>query len=432
MRRKLAMVLVCLCLTMTGMTTAAAVQPLERFIVVLQPGPDPVENVAQELAQQHGGVVGFVYRYALRGFSVTLPAPAVEGLRHNPHVAYIEPDVQLFVTQTGGQEVPTGIDRIDADVNPPVSPMQVDVAIIDTGVYIGQTSSGQARSHLDLNLQQVTDCTTAIFYPLFGGCDGSGNVQDENGHGTHVAGIAAALDNGIGSIGTAPGAVLWSLKALDANGSGFVGGIIAAIDTVAAYANEIEVVNMSFGFEGQVAAMDEAIANAVNLGVVFVAAAGNGGIDGATFSPGNHPDVITVSALADFDGLPGGLGAETCRPDLDDTFADFSNFGSTVEIAAPGVCIFSTFLNDGYETLSGTSMATPYVTGAVARLIAQSGFNPTNRTEVMQLRSMLVASGAPQDSVCGFTGDPDPTPEPLLYMNSTLFGGTGVCNESPP
>ena len=125
---------------------------------------------------------------------------------------------------------------------------------------------------------------------------------------------------------------------------------------------------MSLGFVGTSAALDTAIANSVNAGVVYVVAAGNDAIDAAQFSPASHPDVITVSALADFDGLPGGLGAPTCRTDVDDTLADFSNFGPSVEIAAPGVCIYSTFLNDGYiGTYSGTSMASPYVAGAVAR-----------------------------------------------------------------
>jgi subtilisin family serine protease len=135
--------------------------------------------------------------------------------------------------------------------------------------------------------------------------------------------------------------------------------------------------------------------------------------------------------MADYDGLTGGLAAPTCFTDQDDTFADFSNFGPLVEVAAPGVCIYSTWLNNGYTTLSGTSMATPFVTGAVARYIAQTGFNPTNRAQVLQLRDALVANAYPQSGLCGFSGDPDSTPEPLLFLNSTWFGGTGVCGDSP-
>ena len=174
---------------------------------------------------------------------------------------------------------------------------------------LGTTPTGQARSHPDLNLQFVTDCTQAIFYPIFGGCSGSGNFQDENGHGTHVAGIAAAKDNEFGSIGTAPNAALWSVKVIGADGTGFLGAILAGIDFVTSQAQAIEVANMSLGFIGTSAALDTAISNSTNAGVTYVVAAGNDAIDAAQFSPAAHPDVITVSALADFDGLPEGLGS---------------------------------------------------------------------------------------------------------------------------
>ncbi|HKX74913.1 MAG TPA: S8 family serine peptidase, partial [Acidimicrobiia bacterium] len=405
--------------------TAVAAPPLQRVIVVLEDGgPGPAE-VAQEMARRHGGSVGFVYHHALRGFSISVPAAAVAALAANPQVAYVESDVEVFTT--GTQPIPTGIGRVEADLNPASGPLSnVDIAIIDTGVYIG---------HPDYNLRYVSDCTSAIFYPMFGGCSAEGNHQDENGHGSHVAGIAAAYDNDIGTIGTAPGAVLWSLKALNADGSGYLGSILAAIDTVAAYSADIDVANMSFGFEGSAQSLDDALRNATARGVVFVAAAGNSASDATTFSPANHPDVITVSALADFDGLPGGLGASTCRSDVDDTFADFSNFGAPVDLAAPGVCIYSTYLNNGYATLSGTSMAAPFVTGAVARLLAQGYPKPTNQAQVHALRDALINGGIGQSSECGFSGDPDSLAEPLLFLNSSLFGGNGSCGggaEPPP
>lgn len=415
MRRPLTTILA-MALLLT-MAPAMAAPPLERVIVVLKDGAGPPAEVARGLTRVHGGSIGFVYENAIQGFSLSVPAAALDGIRRNPQVAYVEPDVEVFAT--GTQPVPTGINRVDADANPPAGSLAgVDVAIIDTGVFI---------DHPDLNLRYVTDCTSAIFYPMFGGCSASGNHQDENGHGTHVAGIAAAYDNDIGTIGTAPGATLWSLKALNADGSGFLGSIIAAIDLIAAYSAEIDVANMSFGFEGSSQALDDALTNVVGRGVVFVAAAGNSASNASTFSPANHPDVIAVSALADFDGQPGGLGTETCRPDVDDTFADFSSFGSVVDIAAPGVCIYSTYLNDGYATLSGTSMAAPFVTGAVARLIAQTGQKPTGRAGVLALRDALVNAGTPQSSECGFSGDPDSSAEPLLFLNSSLFGGDGTC-----
>lgn len=406
---------------------ASGAPVLEEYIVVLRPTVTPVSGVANEIASTHGGSVGFVYSEALKGFTLTLPANAVFGLSHNPLVQYIEPVQEVFAT--GTQPIPTGIDRVDADINAPTVPMDVDVAVLDTGVYIGQNTDGSARPHLDLNLRFVSDCTGAIFYPLFGGCTSGGNPQDEHGHGTHVAGILGALDNDIGSIGSAPGATIWSFKVLDASGAGTTGTILAGIDSVAGLDDRIEVANMSLGFEGTSQAVNDAIANATDRGIVFVVAAGNSSIPAENFSPANSPDVITVSAIADFDGLPGGLGSPTCRSDVDDTLADFSNFGAAVEIAAPGVCIFSTYLNDGYATLSGTSMASPFVAGAVARYIAESGLDPQSRADVMAIRDAVVGAGTPQGSACGFV-DIDSDPEPLLFMNSSLFGGDGSCGGS--
>jgi subtilisin family serine protease len=405
-------------------------QPDRVTVIVTLGAQADSEAVARDNARRFGGEVGYVYRHALKGFTLTLPAQAVAGLTRAPGVMSVEPDFVAHATQVGSQPLPTGVDRVEADLNPPASPVPVDIAIIDTGIWYGTNPNGTPRSHPDLNLRYFTDCTSAIFYPIFGGCSGGG--QDDNGHGTHVAGIAAAYDNSIGSIGTAPGATLWSFKVLGADGTGTGGAIIAAIDLVAANANQIEVANMSLGFAGSSAAVDTAITNAVNAGVVFAAAAGNDSADAAGFSPASHPDVITVSALADFDGKPGGLGAPTCRQDQDDTLADFSNYGSLVEIVAPGVCIFSTHLNDGYATFSGTSMASPAVAGAAARYLAHIGLDPTSRTQVLGVRSALVAAGAAASGPCGWTGDRDSFPEPLLFVNANAFGGSGSCGGTPP
>jgi len=420
-------------LLLTALPVSAAAQHAE-FIVVLEPTRQPVPDVADEMASLHGGDVGFVYTHALQGFTITLPEQAAAGLSRNPRVAYIEPVRE--VSAVGTQPIPTGVDRIEGDLNPPASPMNVDIAILDTGVYIGTNPDGSARSHLDLNLQYVSDCTQAIFYPLFGSCSGAGDFQDYHGHGTHVAGIAAALDNDIGSVGVAPGATLWSYKVLQQDGTGTSGMILAGIDAVAGQAASIEVANMSLGFIGTSQAINDAIAAATDAGVTFVVAAGNDAIDASQFSPANSPDVITVSALADFDGLPGGLGSPTCRQDVDDTLADFSNFGPEVEIAAPGVCIFSTDLNDGYSVKSGTSMASPFVAGAVARLIAENGLPTNNRADVEAIKAAIVGAGISQTSACGFA-DVDSSPEPLLFVNGPDFGGDGTCEDgsqvnSPP
>ncbi|CAG0911367.1 unnamed protein product, partial [Cyprideis torosa] len=148
----------------------------------------------------------------------------------------------------------------------------------------------------------------------------TGNADDDNGHGTHVAGIIGALDNDLGIVGVAPGARLWAVKVLDSSGSGANSGILAGIDWVVAQ-GDIEVINMSLGskegkspFLQQISqATNDAINAAVNVGITVVVAAGNSADDAADYTPANAPDAITVSALADFDGLPGGLAGSTCR-----------------------------------------------------------------------------------------------------------------------
>jgi PKD repeat protein len=274
---------------------AIATGPHREYVVVLQPTDEPVPDIARAIGSQHGGEIGFVYATALQGFTISVPEQAAHALERNPKVAYVEPVRE--VEAVGTQPIPTGIDRIEADLNPPSTPMDVDIAILDTGVYVGQNPDGSARSHLDLNLRYVSDCTGAILYPLLpGGCSGSGDFQDYHGHGTHVAGIAAAKDNDIGSLGVAPGATLWSFKVLQADGTGTTGMILAGIDAVAANSDQIEVANLSLGFEGTSQAIDDAIAAATDAGVTFVVAAGNSAMDASGFSPANIAETGAATA----------------------------------------------------------------------------------------------------------------------------------------
>jgi subtilisin len=284
----------------------------------------------------------------------------VAGLLRNPRVAFVDVDAEV---QAVAQTLPTGIDRMDADLNSTAAidgvdtRVNVDVAVIDTG----------SGPHVDLNIVGGVDCT------------GAGSYNDNNGHGTHVAGTIGALDNNSGVVGVAPGARIYSIKVLNAQGSGTWAQIICGIDYITANAAIIDVANMSLGgtgTEGTACTSSSfrlAICNSVNAGVTYVVAAGNSAIDANTFVPATFPEVITVSAIADFNGKPGGGASATCRADVDDTFASFSNYGADVDIAAPGVCIMSTWLNNGFNTISGTSMASPHVAGAAALYIVANG-----------------------------------------------------------
>lgn len=408
-------------LALAGLPAFAGQNDRERVIVVLEPGDTPVREVADRLMAEHGGSRGFVYQHALRGFSAELPAAAVAGLARNPEVAYIDPDVPVTVAQDVTQTLPTGVDRVEADLNPGQTSYfdDVTVAVIDTGVWFEE-----GVSHEDLNLRVVYDCTH--IYNIFGVCAGT-NYVDEHGHGTHVAGIIGAKDNGLGSLGVAPGAEIYSFKVINADGTGTLSGVIAGVDAVTSRAGDIEVANMSLSVSPAQQSLDDAVSNSIAAGIVYVVAAGNSGADAAGFSPARAGDAITVSALADFDGRAGGLGDPTCRNDVvDDHLATWSNFGSAVDIAAPGVCIYSTWLNDGYAFASGTSMASPMVAGAVARYVAENG-RATNRAGVLAIRDALVGASTPQTAACGFAGDPDAFPEPLLFVNGAAFGGTGEC-----
>jgi subtilisin len=335
-----------------------------------------------------------------------VPAAAVAGIQNDPRVAYVEADQEVHIFT---QEIPTGIRRTFAESNSNLSidgvddlRINVDVAIIDTGID---------GTHEDLYVVKGVDCSGGS--PLRGSCKVVSTAADGNGHGTHVAGTVGAIDNGIGVVGMAPGARLWSIKVLDNNGSGYMSWIVAGIDFVTANAAHIEVANMSLGCECSSAAMDTAISNSVAKGVVYVAAAGNSNKDASTFSPANHPDVITVSALADFDGLPGGLAAPTCRADEDDTLANFSNWGSRIDVAAPGVCILSTWPGGGYHTISGTSMAAPHVAGAAALLASKS--KPTNKVQALEIRNTIKSTG----NLNWSDDSGDGIQEPLLDVSDT-------------
>ena len=375
------------------------------YIVTLQ-ADEAVAAVAADHGRRLGADVRHVYRHAVRGYAARMSAAQAELVAADPRVAAVEPD-RVYTVQakpsSGAQStgsLPTGIDRVDAELSSTAAgdgqgAVNVDVAVLDTGID---------TTHPDLNVVGGKNCSTGSSY------------NDGHGHGTHVAGTVAAKDDGAGVVGVAPGARLWAVRVLNNAGSGTTSSIICGIDYVTANASTIEVANMSLGGSGSDSVCGgsdtyhNAICRSVGAGVTYVVAAGNSSADANNYRPATYEEVITVSALADFDGKPGGLGAATCRSDRDDTFADFSNYGSDVDLIAPGVCIHSTWKSGGYNTISGTSMASPHVAGAAALYKANNpGATPT------QVKSALQAAGTTDWSNAD---DPDGIKEPLLNVKT--------------
>jgi subtilisin family serine protease len=382
------------------------------FIVVLEPSSVDVDVTAAQVAATVGEQVDSVYEYALDGFSVTATEAEAAALANNPLVAYVEPNVPFTVE---AQTVSTGASRVGAATNPAITingiddiRVDVDVAIIDSGIDL---------QHPDLNVAGSVNCL--LPGPL-SGCQAGGD--DDLNHGTHVAGIVGALDNGQGVVGVAPGARLWAVKVIDAGASGTLESVLRGVDWVTANAATIEVANMSLGVDQFSQVLFDGIQAAVNQGVVVVASAGNAFVNAAPYSPAGFSNVITVSALADFDGLPGGLGAPTCAGDIDDTLASFSNFGSVIDIAAPGMCILSTLPLEqgGYGVANGTSMAAPHVAGAAALLARVN--NPSSAAGVAAIANQLYSKGN-----LSYTDDSgDGVKEPLLDMSDAAVFNAGL------
>ena len=315
----------------------------DRFIVVLEEDVRNPGEVAGNIAGRNDARVGFVYRNAIKGFSAVIPNARVAEVRAEGLVESVERDGTVTTT---AQTLPYGIDRVEADVsstkagNGSGAVPGVNVYVIDTGID---------TRHADLNVARHVN---------FAG----GKNTDCNGHGTHVAGTVAAEDNAADVVGVAPGAPLTGVKVLGCNGSGSTSGVIAGVDWVTANAKRPAVANMSLG-GGISPALDEAVKGSAASGVFYSLAAGNESLDACLTSParaGTASGVMTTAAT-----------------DRNDQEATFSNFGSCVDVWAPGVGVLSTKKGGGTTTLSGTSMAAPHVGGAGALyLSSNTGASP--------------------------------------------------------
>jgi|RhiMethySRZTD1v2_1073278.scaffolds.fasta_scaffold41901_4 subtilisin family serine protease len=300
------------------------------------------------LERRHGFRADQVFSAAVRGFSARLNGRQIDALEHDPDVDYVEVDETMFAV---AQTVPWGIARVDGGQ----AVTNVNVYVIDTGID---------TSHADLNVVGHVKFT-------------SGPNSDCNGHGTHVAGTIAALDNAIDVIGVAAGAPLTGVKVLGCGGSGSTSGVIKGVDWVTQNAVKPAIANMSLG-GGVSTALDNAVKNSVASGVFYSVAAGNSGADACTSSPARA-------------GTSNGI-MTTAATDINDNEASWSNYGPCVDIWAPGVGILSTRRGGGTTSMSGTSMASPHVGGAAAVYLSS---HPTATPAAVEsaLKSAAVATG---------------------------------------
>ena len=332
-------------LALSGMASIsqAAPESTARKIVVFKLGVEELEKEA--LINKVGGTK-IKHLRLINGKAVLLSKNAEKTLSRHPSVLRIDDDVKVEalvkadnkkikingVPKSQPLEVlPWGIDRIDAELAWTTTVADpIKVAIIDTGIDI---------SHPDLK-DNIKGGMSAVGYTT--------SYNDDNGHGTHVAGIVGAIDNTVGVIGVGPQIDLYAVKVLDRRGSGYLSDIIEGLDWV--IANGMQVVNMSLGTSADVLSFHEAIQKVNAAGITQVAAVGNNG--SSVIYPAAYSETIAVSAT-----------------DNTNTIASWSSRGSEVDLAAPGVSIYSTYKGQTYKTLSGTSMAAPHVTGAVALVL---------------------------------------------------------------
>jgi subtilisin family serine protease len=437
----------------TGLIASAGAQEIRdadiipgSYIVVYKDSVSSPGNATAQREQRLGFERDYVYRASVQGFAADLSPRQVSSLESDPKVDFISENrhveatgdlgAQANVPLAPGEPVPpTGVRRILAGTSTTVREAGANTAVLDTGIQL---------NHPDLNAAAGTDCINPGTPP-----------DDGDGHGTHVAGTIGAKNNGSGVTGVAPNTKVYAVRVLDDNGDGTWASVICGVDWVTANkaAENIQVANMSLGGSGPpqgtetcattTDAIRAAICSSTAAGVRYVVAAGNSGWDfdypPMPDVPAVYPEVLTVTAIADSDGTPGGNGPSTnCGWVVpDDTPAPFSNFAATAAgeahtIAAPGVCINSTVPGSTWNSdYSGTSMASPHVAGVVALCVNEAGVDgpcasQTPAQTIAHVRADAQAYNT-ADPDYGFAADPISDPG-LPYYGFLTF----TLDTTPP
>ncbi|MBS4173081.1 S8 family serine peptidase [Bacillus sp. FJAT-49736] len=349
---------VCLLIFSIYSPTSKAAASKDRVIVVFK------NKIDKKMIHQANGNINQSFKN-VSAVSISIPKENIGAIKNNKNVLAVEQDKMVKIT---GQLVNWGI----KDINAPLSWKSkytgkgIKIAVLDTGI----------SKHEDL---EVSGGASFVSYTK--------SFNDDNGHGTHVAGIIGAKNNTIGVVGVAPDASLYAVKVLDSEGSGYVSDIISGIDW--AIKNQMDIINLSFGTPEDSVALQKIADEAYNKGILIVAAAGNGGHStgaGDTMEyPAKYKSVIGVGAV-----------------DQNNIRGSFSATGSNLEVVAPGINIVSTFLNNDYAFMSGTSMAAPFVSGTLA-LIKQANPSLTNTQIREQLDHSAIDIGVRgKDNLYGF------------------------------